>query len=100
MGWQKAGAGTKIAVWLSTASGVGVNCRVDSVDGTTEIVHLISVSMREGQREITERLITEGFTPLDRGFDEFFGFLGGGHIYLPRPKTSVIKKGKRMTINH
>jgi arylsulfatase A-like enzyme len=25
-----------------------------------------------------------GFTPLDRGFDEFFGFLGGGHFYLPR----------------
>jgi arylsulfatase A-like enzyme len=28
-----------------------------------------------------------GFTPLDRGFDEFFGFLGGGHIYLPRPEV-------------
>src|SRR5262249_51864316 len=28
-----------------------------------------------------------GFTPLDRGFDEFFGFLGGGHIYLPRPEA-------------
>jgi arylsulfatase A-like enzyme len=24
-----------------------------------------------------------GFRPTDRGFDEFFGFLGGGHIYLP-----------------
>src|SRR5581483_6509815 len=24
-----------------------------------------------------------GFTPLDRGFDHFFGFLGGGHYYLP-----------------
>jgi hypothetical protein len=23
-----------------------------------------------------------GFTPMDRGFDEFFGFLGGGHKYL------------------
>ena len=29
----------------------------------------------------------EGFRPLDRGFDEFFGFLGGGHIYLPRPEA-------------
>jgi hypothetical protein len=66
MGWRKAATGTKIAVWLSTASGVGVNCRVDSLDGSSEIVRLISVSMREGQREITERLITEGFTPLDR----------------------------------
>jgi arylsulfatase A-like enzyme len=28
-----------------------------------------------------------GFTPVDRGFDEFFGFLGGGHIYLPRPEA-------------
>jgi arylsulfatase A-like enzyme len=24
----------------------------------------------------------EGFTPVDRGFDEFFGFLGGGHQYI------------------
>jgi arylsulfatase A-like enzyme len=31
----------------------------------------------------------EGFTPLDRGFDRFFGFLGGGHFYFPegKPKT-------------
>lgn len=27
-----------------------------------------------------------GYTPLERGFDEFFGFLGGGHHYLPNPK--------------
>ena len=26
-----------------------------------------------------------GFTPVDRGFAEFFGFLGGGHVYLPKP---------------
>lgn len=26
---------------------------------------------------------TEGHTPLDRGFDHFFGFYGGGHYYLP-----------------
>jgi arylsulfatase A-like enzyme len=26
-----------------------------------------------------------GFTPLDRGFDHFFGFLGGGHFYQPGP---------------
>ncbi len=25
---------------------------------------------------------TEGFTPTDRGFDEFFGFVGGGHQYI------------------
>ena len=26
-----------------------------------------------------------GFTPVDRGFDEFFGFLGGGHEYILKP---------------
>jgi arylsulfatase A-like enzyme len=26
-----------------------------------------------------------GFTPVDRGFAEFFGFLGGGHQYVPQP---------------
>lgn len=25
---------------------------------------------------------TKGFTPVDRGFDEFFGFVGGGHQYI------------------
>jgi len=30
--------------------------------------------------------VKDGYTPLDRGFDEFFGFLGGGHYYLPNPK--------------
>ena len=28
----------------------------------------------------------KGYHPLERGFDEFFGFLGGGHIYNPNPK--------------
>lgn len=28
-----------------------------------------------------------GHAPVDRGFDDFFGFLGGGHVYLPRPGT-------------
>ena len=28
---------------------------------------------------------TEGFTPVDRGFDEFFGFVGGGHQYILQP---------------
>lgn len=37
-----------------------------------------------------------GFTPVDRGFDEFFGFLGGGHTYLPangRAKGGAGKAG-------
>ena len=28
---------------------------------------------------------TDGFTPVDRGFDEFFGFVGGGHQYIIQP---------------
>lgn len=28
---------------------------------------------------------TEGFMPVDRGFDSFFGFLGGGHQYIALP---------------
>jgi arylsulfatase A-like enzyme len=28
---------------------------------------------------------TAGFTPVDRGFDEFFGFVGGGHQYIIQP---------------
>lgn len=31
----------------------------------------------------------DGYTPLDRGFDEFFGILGGGHHYLPRRSASL-----------
>lgn len=27
----------------------------------------------------------EPCNPLNRGFDEFFGFIGGGHVYLPKP---------------
>jgi len=35
----------------------------------------------------------EGFLPLDRGFDEFFGFHGGGHTYFPE-KIDPTKKTK------
>lgn len=28
----------------------------------------------------------DGYSPLDRGFDEFYGFLGGGHQYFLNPK--------------
>lgn len=33
----------------------------------------------------------KGFLPLDRGFDEFFGFHGGGHTYFPE-KIDPTKK--------
>jgi arylsulfatase A-like enzyme len=32
--------------------------------------------------------LADGYTPLDRGFGEFFGILGGGHQYLP-PKSAA-----------
>ena len=28
---------------------------------------------------------TQNYTPVDRGFDEFFGFVGGGHQYIFQP---------------
>jgi arylsulfatase A-like enzyme len=43
-----------------------------------------------------------GLTPLDRGFEEFFGFLGGGHINLPRPEAKgeynapILRNGERV----
>ncbi len=37
--------------------------------------------------------LMDGYTPLDRGFDEFFGILGGGHHYLSRP--SATRAGQR-----
>lgn len=66
MGWRDAAAGRTIAVSLSMTSGVGVDCRVGSAEGPSELERLVSVSMREAQREITERLIKEGFRPLNR----------------------------------
>jgi arylsulfatase A-like enzyme len=32
--------------------------------------------------------LADGYAPLDRGFDEFFGILGGGHHYLPATSTA------------
>lgn len=31
----------------------------------------------------------EGMHPLDRGFDQFFGFLEGAHVYFPGEKTRI-----------
>ncbi|HEY3323571.1 MAG TPA: sulfatase-like hydrolase/transferase [Planctomycetota bacterium] len=35
---------------------------------------------------------TKGYHPLDRGFDEFYGFLGGGHHYLPLEKKGRVEE--------
>jgi arylsulfatase A-like enzyme/pimeloyl-ACP methyl ester carboxylesterase len=38
--------------------------------------------------------LIDGYTPLDRGFDEFFGILGGGHHYLPQAvAASGVRRG-------
>src|SRR5215207_5541434 len=36
--------------------------------------------------------ITEQFHPLRRGFDEFYGFLGGAHRYFPTPGAPLPRK--------
>lgn len=36
--------------------------------------------------------ITERFHPLRRGFDEFYGFLGGAHRYFPTPGAPLPRK--------
>lgn len=44
----------------------------------------------------------QGFAPMDRGFDEFFGFLGGGHQYIIQPNgkgeyNAPILRGREAT---
>lgn len=36
----------------------------------------------------------KGFTPMDRGFSSFFGFLGGAHPYTPGQRRSQIMRGR------
>lgn len=39
---------------------------------------------------------TEKYHPLQRGFEEFFGFLGGSHSYFPhKDKSETILRGKK-----
>lgn len=45
----------------------------------------------------------EPFHPLNRGFTEFFGFLGGGHHYLPQesePRAKEEKENRVLLRNH
>src|SRR5688500_6817615 len=37
----------------------------------------------------------EKYHPMSRGFDEFFGFLGGGNPFLPDPKTLTVPRVMR-----
>jgi len=39
--------------------------------------------------------LNPGMTPVDQGFDEFFGFLGAAHSYLPNPEDVRMIRGKR-----
>jgi arylsulfatase A-like enzyme len=36
------------------------------------------------------------FHPLRRGFDEFFGFLGGAHSYFPGERTTIVRGRERV----
>jgi arylsulfatase A-like enzyme len=42
----------------------------------------------------------DGMTPLDQGFDEFFGFLGGSHAYLPGTTDSKMVRGSAPEAEH
>jgi arylsulfatase A-like enzyme len=39
--------------------------------------------------------VNQGMTPVDQGFDEFFGFLGAAHSYLPNPEDVRMIRGER-----
>jgi arylsulfatase A-like enzyme len=38
----------------------------------------------------------EGFRPQSRGFEEFFGFLGGAHPYFPGQGTAILRGNERV----
>lgn len=54
-----------IKVWLSQPNDLTVTCRIFEDDG--EALSLInSLNMRGAQREITSRLVYQGYTPVER----------------------------------
>lgn len=44
--------------------------------------------------------VKEGMEPIDQGFDEFFGFLGSGHRYLPVTTDTKMMRGKEFEAEH
>lgn len=54
-----------IEVWLTQAN-IAVRCRVVHEDEHTEEVDVESLSMRGAQREVTGRLIEQGYEPATR----------------------------------
>lgn len=38
--------------------------------------------------------VDKGFTPNERGFDDFYGFLGGGHNYFPKQFKAAYQRQK------
>ena len=44
--------------------------------------------------------LKEGMEPVDQGFDEFFGFLGASHRYLPVTTDTKMMRGKEFEAEH
>lgn len=44
--------------------------------------------------------LKEGMEPVDQGFDEFFGFLGASHRYLPVTTDTKMMRGKDFEAEH
>lgn len=44
--------------------------------------------------------VSPGMTPIDQGFDEFFGFLGPSHGYLPNEKDLKMRRGSKREEEH
>jgi len=54
-----------IEVWLSQVN-LQVTCMIVAEDESTREFHVVSLSMRGAQREITGYLISQGFEPVGR----------------------------------
>ncbi len=69
--------------------------------GTTFADHLRTAGYRTGMVGKWHLGTEPGQQPLDRGFDEYFGFLRGSSWYLPRPgQNSIPQILERLSERH